>query len=190
MPIPRTDLVIPSSRASHLRIPPLAVTDGSADPEWVDMPMSRLRFRLRPSLRLPVDPRTARSIRRYLRLAPWSPLPTLAGLILIVCGLTGLLPPTTAYLAFLAAAAVSALMRGRGLPRQVPFRTAGGDLRIPGVPLRVAQEWVAANPGAIATDTAAPRRHSRRFYATWSGGLIVAAIAVADLLAASGREDL
>jgi hypothetical protein len=185
MLIPRTDLVIPSSRASHLRIPSLAVTDGSADPEWVDMPMSRWRFRLRPSLRLPVDAGTAKSVRRYVRLTPWSLLSSLAGLAAVICALTGHLPAT----AILLTGAVSTLLRGRGLPRQVPYRTAGGDLRIPGVPLRVAQEWVAGNPGVIATDNPAPRRHSRRFYGTWAAGLIVAAVAVADVLAANGRPD-
>jgi len=189
MLIPRTDLVIPSSRASHLRIPSLSITDGSADPEWVDMPMSRWRYRLRPSLRLPVDAGTARNVRRYVRLTRWSLLSSLAGLVAAVaaaiCALTDQLPET----AILLTGAVSSLLRGRGLPKQVPYRTADGDLRIPGVPLRVAHEWVAGNPGVIATDDPAPRRHSRRFYGAWSTILIVAAVGVADVLAANGRAD-
>jgi hypothetical protein len=39
----RIDLVIPSELVPGLVIPPLAVTDGTAEPEWADVPMSRRR---------------------------------------------------------------------------------------------------------------------------------------------------
>src|SRR5262245_42149146 len=41
----RIDLVVPSELVPGLVIPPLAITDGTADPEWVEVPMSRWRFR-------------------------------------------------------------------------------------------------------------------------------------------------
>jgi hypothetical protein len=71
----------------------------------------------------------------------------------------------------------------------MPFRTRFGDLRIPEVPLDVAKEWVAQNPGVTATDEPAPRQHSRRFYAVTSGGLLVAAVGLFVVLKTDGRED-
>jgi hypothetical protein len=71
----------------------------------------------------------------------------------------------------------------------VPYRTRLGDLRIPGVPVEVAREWVARNPGVTATDEPAPRPHSRRFYTAWSVGLLLAAAGLLVVLANDGRED-
>jgi hypothetical protein len=186
----RIDLVVPSELVGRLVIPPLAVTDGTADPEWADVPMSRWRFRRRPSMRLPLDPRAARSTRWFVRAAPWSALPVLAGLGALAAWDTGHLPLTGgAAPVMLASIGVSSLLNGRGLPEQVPLRTRSGDVRLPAVPLRVAHEWVAANPGVIATDEPAPRAHSPRFYAWWCVGLVVAGLGLGAVLAGDGRED-
>lgn len=192
----RTDIVIPAEALPTLRIPPLALTNGAPDPEWVDVPMSRWRFRRRPSQRVPLDPRTARRARRYIRLAPWSLLRIFLSLAALcwyyvtangsghlsyLVTLVGLVAPVVISLA-------SPLLEGR-LPVQTPRRDPNGDLRISDVPLAVAQEWVRQNPGVNATDEPAPRPHAPRFYATWSVGLILAAIGLGVVLAGDGRAD-
>ena len=46
----------------------------------------------------------------------------------------------------------SSLLNGRRLPPQVPRRTRSGDVRLPAVPLPVALEWMAGNPGVTTID--------------------------------------
>ena len=76
-----------------------------------------------------------------------------------------------------------------GLPRQQPRRLRSGHLRIPEVPVEVAQQWIARNPGVTTTDEPMPLPHSRRYYAGWSIGLVTAAIVLVVVLANNGRED-
>ncbi|NMO56968.1 hypothetical protein HH310_38060 [Actinoplanes sp. TBRC 11911] len=170
----------------------MAITDGTADPDWVEVPMSRWRFRRQPSLRLPLDQRSARRIRRYNRLAPWSPLPPVVGLLAWLTWLNGDLPQPWRSVALGVAVGyfvVWSALRGRGLSRQVPFLTRFGDLRVPEVPLEVAFEWIAQNPGVTATDEPAPRPHSPRFYGSSAVGLLVAAAGLFAVLETDGRED-
>ena len=188
----RTDIVVPADRVADLRIPPLAVTTGAPGPEWADVPMSVWRFKRRPALRLPLDPESAKRARRYVRLAVWAPL------VVIVSQLAwaGVLLSDAARPVELAALLVASVVlvgsqlvpTGR-LPRQTPYRTSSGDVRIPGVPVEVAQRWIEQNPGVTATDDPAPRPHSRRFYAAWSAGLLAGAVGLAVVLATNGRED-
>ncbi|MEU4218741.1 hypothetical protein [Actinoplanes sp. NPDC026623] len=188
----RTDLVVPSELVAGLQIPALAITDGAADPDWVEVSLSTWRFRRRPSLRLPLDPRSAGKARRDRRLAPWSPLPVLIALAAWSAATFGDLSRPGNLVAITVAGGVPvawSLLRPRGLPRQVPYRTRLGDLRIPQVPVEVAREWAARNPGVTATDEPAPRQHTRRFYAAWSVGLLLAAAGLLVVLANDGRED-
>lgn len=188
----RTDLVVPAPLVPDVRMPSLAVTTGEADPEWVDVPMSTWRFRRRPSQRLPLDAASARRARRYVRLAPWSALVSLvllgwAALSFADLAVPG--PPMVFITVCVALAVVQSAGVGGELPRQVPYRTPPGDLRIPEVPVEVAQQWIEQNPGVIATDEPAPRPHSRRFYAAWSVPLVAAAVGLGVVLATNGRED-
>ncbi|BCJ47243.1 hypothetical protein GCM10010168_71680 [Actinoplanes ianthinogenes] len=174
-----------------MQIPALAITDGTAAPEWVEVPLSRWRFKRRPSQRLPLDPHTAKSVRRYLRLAPWS---LLVGLVSLAAwwGLVFADLPSVSRAAAVAVACGGSLWplaERRGLPEHMPSRTRSGDLHIPQVPVEVADQWVVQNPGVIATEEPAPRPHSRRFYASWATGLLAASIALAAVLANDGRED-
>ncbi|XVV08410.1 hypothetical protein ACQP2X_26565 [Actinoplanes sp. CA-131856] len=180
------DLVVPAALVADVRMPALAVTDGSPDPEWVAVPMSMLRFRRRPSQLLPVDARTARAVRRYMRLAPLSFLIPLASIVLFIVGAA---EGSTLALVGGLIGPLWGLTEGRGLPKQEPSRTHTGDLRISNVPLEVAQEWIRLNPGVTVTDVPAPRRYSRRFYASWAIGLVAASLALALVLANNGRED-
>lgn len=152
----------------------------------------RWRFQRQPSLRLPLDPRGAGKIRRHLRLAPWSPLPILVAVGAWSASALGDLSRPGYLAAITVAGGVPLawpLPQPHGLPRQVPHRTRFGDLRIPGMPVQVAREWVARNPGVTTTDEPEPRPHSRRFYAAWSVGLLLAAAGLVLTLANSGRED-
>lgn len=173
-----------------LQIPALAITDGAADPEWVEVPLGRWRFQRSRSQRLPLDRRTARSVRRYVRLAPWSVLVNLVVLAAwLAWGFGGL--SSSGNLAALAVVGVGILwsvLEHRGLPRQWPSRARSGDLRIPAVPTEVADQWVTRNPGVIATAEPAPRPHSRRFYAVWALVLLPTSIGLAVVLANDGRE--
>jgi hypothetical protein len=188
----RTDLVVPADLVANLQIPALAITNGAADPDWVEVPLRRWRFKRQPSLRLPLDPRSAKKTRRYLRLAPWSPLPALVALLAwSVSAFGDLSRPGSLAAAMVAVGTPPAwsLLQSRGSLRQVPYRTRSGDLRIPEVPVGVAKEWMAQNQGVTATDEPAPRPHSRRFYAGWSVGLLLAAAGLVVALANNGRED-
>jgi hypothetical protein len=188
----RTDLVVPMDLVTTLRIPALAVTNGAADPDWVEVPLGRRRFKRQPPLRLPLDPRSAKNTRRYVRLAPWYPLPALVSLVAWSAGTFGHLAWPESLGAVVVAGGVPltwSLLQTRGLHRQVPYRTRFGDLRIPEVPVEVAQQWVAQNPGVTATDEPAPRPHSLRFYTVWSVCLLLAAVGLVVVLANDGRED-
>jgi hypothetical protein len=188
----RTDLVVPPDLVTNLQIPALAVANGAVDPDWVEVPLSRWRFKRQPSLRLPLDPRSAKNTRRYLRLAPWSPLPALVALLAWSASVFGDLSwpgSLAAIVVAVGAPFISSLPLTGGLPRQAPYRTRFGDLRIPEVPVEVAREWVAQNQGVTATDEPAPRPHSRQFYAGGSVGLLLAAAGLVVVLANNGRED-
>jgi hypothetical protein len=174
-----------------LRIPALAITNGAADPDWTEVPLSRWRFQRSPSQLLPLDPRTAKSVRRYVRLAPWSLLVNLVALAAwSALGFGGL--SSSGNMAAIAVACIGilwSLAEQRGLPRHIPYRVRSGDLRIPEVPMEVARQWVAQNPGVTATDEPAPRPRSRRFYAIWSLVLLPTSVGLAVVLANNGRED-
>jgi hypothetical protein len=157
---------------------------------WADVPVGPWWSR-RPPLRLPLDPRTAKLVRRHARFAPWSPVAAVITIAaLLTAGYADLPRPGNEVMILVAGAVyVAAVLLRGGMPPQAPSRTGPGDLRIPRVPVDVAQEWVTLNPGVTTTDEPEPRRHSRRFYTVWSGCLLVAAAAVAVTLATDGRED-
>lgn len=175
-----------------LDIPPLALTNAMTEPEWDDLPLRRGIYRRHPSLRLPLDPRTAAATRRYRRLAPWSLPLNLVALILYWVTLRSDHLPFAVQLAALGFYPATVFWWHRlsaGLPRQHPQRLRSGDLRIRDVPVEVAEQWVVRNPGVTTTDEPMPLPHSRRYYARWSIGLVTAAIALFVTLANDGRED-
>jgi hypothetical protein len=122
----RTDLVVPMDLVTTLQIPALAVTNGAADPDWVEVPLGRWRFKRQPFLRLPLDPPSAKNTRRYVRLAPWSPLPALVSLVAWSAWTFGQLSRPEILVAVVVAGGVPltwSLLQTRGLRRQVPFQT-------------------------------------------------------------------
>ncbi len=192
----RTDLVIPAEVVPGLRPPPFAITNGAPNPVWVDVPLG-LRFQRQPSLAVPLDLRTARSARRYVRLAPWSLVISLLSLAALSWYFSMALDRAVhlstrtflvGHVAPVAVGLMWPLVQGR-LPAQAPRRDRSGGLRIPDVPLAVAHEWVRQNPGVVATDEPAPRPHSRRFYAASAVGLMLSSIGLGAILENDGRED-
>ncbi|MBU2666004.1 hypothetical protein KOI35_21050 [Actinoplanes bogorensis] len=157
----RTELVVPAGLVSRLNPPPRAVTDGTTAPAWVEVPAARWRFPLEPSLWLPLDRRTARSVRLLQHVEPWTTAALLVGVAFLAMHLDA-----AAGLAAAVFAAVNTLLVPRwasGLtPSQRPYRTRSGEVHIPDVPVDVAQEWIARNPGVTTTDTPGPARHPRR----------------------------
>ena len=188
----RTDLVVPAHLISCLQMPARSVTTGGTDVEWVEIPTSRWRIKRRPAQRLPLDPRSARRARRYIRFEPWS---SVARLVVFPAWASVNLLNLSALSRTIALVVMLALMvwnipsLSGALPRQSPCRTAAGDLRIPEVPIEVAKQWVGLNPGVIPTIEPVPRPRSRRWYATWSTVLLSAAIVLFTVLANDGRED-
>ncbi|GAA2515007.1 hypothetical protein [Winogradskya humida] len=176
----RTDVIVPGHLISGLEIPPLAVTTGVADIEWVDVPAQGWFSRKQPAQRLPLDPRSARLARRYVRRRPWYLvigiglwLALLAGLVVDPPGRLGVVAHFAVWIAFLV---WTLPIVGGALPPQTLSRSRDGDLRIRHVPVEVAEQWVQRNPGVVAGGDPAPRSHSRTFYAGWAAALIGVAI--------------
>ncbi|WP_169516338.1 hypothetical protein [Paractinoplanes globisporus] len=173
-------------------MPSLSGTTGGTDVRWVEIPVGRRRFPRRPVQRLPLDPRSARLARRYLRVEPWASPARLAALLtLTTVDIVDRSAPTLPiWIVVWLGVIVSSTPRLNGvLPRQSPYRTAAGDLRVPDVPIEVAKQWVEQNPGVIPTVEPDPRPRSRRWYATSSAVLLISAIVLFTVLANNGRED-
>lgn len=188
----RTDLVVPAHLVLGLQAPALSVTTGGTDVQWVDIPVGRWRLLRRSALRLPLDPRSARLARRFLRVEPWISLARLAALIAVttVDMINRSAPTLPGWTVVWLIVIVSSAPRVNGvLPRQSPYRTVAGDLRIPDVPIEVAKQWVEQNPGVLPTIEPDPRPRSRRFYATWSAALFLSAIILFTVFANNRRED-
>ncbi|MCU7728360.1 hypothetical protein ODJ79_32015 [Actinoplanes sp. KI2] len=188
----RTDLVVPAHLVSGLQMPSLSVTTAGTDVQWVDLPVGRWPFLRRSRLRLPLDPPSARLARRYLRVEPWISLTRLAALVALttVDIVDSSAPTFWSWIVVWLVVIVSSIPRVNGvLPRQSPYRTVAGDLRIPGIPIEVAKQWVEQNPGVVPTIAPDPRPRSRRWYATWSAVLLISAIVLFTVFANNGRED-
>jgi len=189
----RLDVVVPAHLVAGLHIPPFAVTTGETGVAWVEIPTSSWRFRRREVQRLPLDPRSARRARRYLWLTPWSLLVSFGMLLAygaVVVGWSGGSAGTVGYFAISCGVlALSLPPVGGQLPPQTPRRDRRGDLRIPDVPIGVAEQWLHLTPGVTITDQPAPRPRSQRFYAAWSASLLLMAVALSVVLSNDGRED-
>ncbi|MEV6347349.1 hypothetical protein [Actinoplanes sp. NPDC051851] len=145
----RTDVVFPKARAGDLRIPPLALTDGRADPEWVELSYHVITPVPRPALRIPLDPEAAARARRFNRLGP------LLG-VLLVLSLAGVLvalgkvgPGDGPYLPLVLFPTILGSLVSGLRPKQKPTPVPGGFVRISHVDAVVAQHWMALNPGVV-----------------------------------------
>jgi hypothetical protein len=174
-----------------MQIPTLSVTTGGTDVEWVEIPTNSRKFKRQPTLRLPLDPDSARRARRYIRFEPWSSMlrlvALLAWVIINIVDPAALSRPIT-FVVFLAVVVWSTPYVGGALPRQAPYQVAAGDLRVPDVPIEVAKQWVEMNSGVTPTIEPVARPRSRRWYATGSAVLLGLAIVLFVVLAITQPE--
>ena len=185
----RTTLVIPADRVDGLDIPPVALDTGEPDPVWVDLPTRLWAFRRGDFLRLPLSPARARRAGWRSRVIPYL---FVAIVVLFLASMS-----TNGYgaewfglrVGLQVGALALALLAGRGVVAQVPWRQHRGGLRLAAVPVEVARLWQEANPGVEVTTGRAPRRYPRRFYALSGPGLLLAAILGGVLLGSDGREN-
>ncbi|WP_436533212.1 hypothetical protein [Actinoplanes sp. HUAS TT8] len=170
----------------------MAVTDGTADPVWTDVPIGTVNLRRRPKLRLPLDRRAARAARRYAMLTPWvTPVLPLLWLGWVFTGRLSDVSPNvlTTVFAVIGLLGVGWSLSNRRLPVRLLSRDPSGDLRLRDVPVGVAEKWVARNPGVAATTEPVPLRYPDRYYTRLSIGLVVASIVLGVVLLTDGRQD-
>ncbi|ROP33497.1 hypothetical protein [Couchioplanes caeruleus] len=190
----QANLFIPMTFVGTLSVPALALTDGSAEPEWVGFPTScGLLHTRRPPLSLPYDAATAPTARQFVRfrrmrqllLVPVFTLLIIAGFVI------GQLEETTnntssntiQTILYLTAGALGwwvARMEKRTSVRPRPEPIGRLGIYISGVPAGVAQEWVHRNSAVQIVSQPPPwRRFSARTYALFS---TLTAVAGAGLL--------
>ncbi|WP_328469761.1 hypothetical protein OHA21_02690 [Actinoplanes sp. NBC_00393] len=179
----RVDVVVPVESVPNLIVPPLAVTTGGPEVDWVDMPGGALAFQRHPVVRLPYDPASAAKARRYLRLRPVDliVLPLLVLTAVPVFVDPEFFPGETfwiwARLAVLILLLISTSTRQRWRPKQDPVTEAGRVVRIPDLPEAVAHEWLRLNPGSvqIVAKGVPIRRFRPEVYVLWAIGCLAGA---------------
>lgn len=177
------NLFIPLGALGQLSVPPLAITDGSRDPEWINLPCrGAYRYAHRPVLRLPLDAGTAATARRWIRfhkiddflVTPAVLLLFLAGFLL---GIWGRRAGSLTYLAALLSSFVAVALAWwsgtteRSLTvRCHPEMVGRLGIYIPGIPAAVAREWTNRNVDVqIVAASPTWRRYPRWVYITMSG---------------------
>lgn len=181
------NILVPMSALPELSVPPVAITDGSADPAWIDMPCpGTFVYGRRRTLRLPFDGATAESVHRWLRLdrrerAVWTPISTT---LLIAAIATFSVPGDDEILglvriAFFVAGSGLSFWTGRlgrkAAVAQQPELVGRLGIYLPAVAAPVAQEWIARNPTVLAVPQRPRwRRYPSRFYRWAAAGCVVA----------------
>lgn len=189
----RVDVVVPVESLPDLRVPPLAVTTGGPEVEWVDMPGGTFVFQRRPVVRMPFDPVTAARARRHLRSVPVTLVLSAAILSVCLTGFStadhflGLSQDAWIWLRLVAAVVwfVWALVSQRWQPQQNPVTQAGRVVRVPHLPSAVAGEWARLNPGTVQIiATGVPiRRFQQEVYVIWSVACLAAGVGIGAALA-------
>ena len=169
------NVLIPMSALPELSVPPLAITDGSADPAWVDVPCTgTFVYGRRRILRLPFDTGVADMVHRRLRLDRrvrrfWLPISMTLMLASIatwyVPGDDGLLDMLRITF-FAAGAGLSFWTDHLGKKvavAQQPELVGRLGIYLPAVAAPVAREWITRNPTVLAV----PQRPGWRRYPSW-----------------------
>jgi hypothetical protein len=174
-----------------LRVPALAVTDGSADPVWIEMPcQGGYLYGRRHVLRLPYDRATADIARRRLRFdrqlrRVWSPLSMIfllaAGVLLVVPGAADL-PSEFRLACYAGALGVSMWTSYRGgklTVAQNPELIGRLGVYLPAVSPAAAQQWVNHNPAVrLVSERPRWRRYPSRVYQWAAVGCASAGVGV------------
>ena len=169
------NILVPMSALPELSVPPLAITDGSADPAWVDVPCTgTFVYGRRRTLRLPFDAATADIVHRRLRLdwrerTVWTPISTT---LLLAAIATFYVPGDDELLGMLR---IAFFVAGFGLSfwtdrlgkkvavAQQPELVGRLGIYLPAVAAPIAREWITRNPTVLAV----PQRPRWRRYPSW-----------------------
>ena len=169
------NVLIPMSALPELSVPPLAITDGSADPAWVDVPCTgTFVYGRRRTLRLPFDTGTADMVHRQLRLDRrvrrfWLPI----SMTLMLASIASWYVPGDVELLdilrilFFAAGAGLSLwtdhLGKKVAVAQQPELVGRLGIYLPALTAPVAKEWVTRNPTVLAV----PQHPRWRRYPSW-----------------------
>ena len=183
------NIFVPMDAVATLSVPPMAVTDGSPDPVWVDLPCrTDWAYGRRPTLRLPLDAATAAAARRWTvldrrRRTVWGPLSLAVGCAMLA---TLFVPGDEAELAAFRLVAclailVSSLWTDHLIKRvtvaQHPEVVGRLGVYLPAVSTAAATEWARLNPGVHTVSTRPRwRRFPSRVYVWAAGSFAVAAV--------------
>ena len=185
------NLFVPMTGLPELSVPPLAVTDGSPDPTWIDVPCTgTYLYGRRRTLRLPFDAATADVMQRRIRhdrreRTVWAPISMtlmLAALaMLFVPGDDGLLDVLRIVL-FVVGSGVSFWTGYRGKKvavAQYPELVGRLGVYLPAVSAPVAQQWTTHNPTVRAVPQRPRwRRYPSRVYRWAAATCLIAGIGV------------
>jgi hypothetical protein len=185
------NVLVPMTGLPELSVPPLAITDGSADPTWVDVPCTgTFVYGRKRTLRLPFDAGTADVVHRRLRLdqrarTVWIPISMtmlLAALAtLLVPGDDGLLG-VLRILFFVASSGLSfwTVHLGKKVAvAQHPELVGRLAVYLPAVSAPVAREWMTRNPTLLAVPQRPRwRRYPSRVYQSAAGACAIAGIGI------------
>jgi len=156
------NVLIPMTGLPELSVPPLAITDGSADPTWVDVPCTgTFGYGRKRTLRLPFDAATADVVHRRLRLdqrvrTVWTPISVT---LLIAALVTFFIPgdddllDVLRILFFVAGSGLSfwtAHLGKKVAVAQRPELVGRLAVFLPAVSALVAREWMTRNPTVLA----------------------------------------
>jgi hypothetical protein len=193
------NVLVPLSAVSGLAVPPVAITDGSADPVWVEVPSrGGWLYGRAPTLRLPFDPAAAEVVRRWLRhqrrrrvvLAP-----VLLALLLAALATLRLDAPSWIFPVLLGLNAAIALraahVEKRTTLAQHPELVGRLGFYLPALPDAVARAWLLRNP-AVQEVTGRPRwrRFASPVYRWTAGACAVAAAGIWWYALRDGESDL
>lgn len=159
------NVFVPLSALDGLTVAPLAVTDGSPDPTWVQLPCGTdWTYGRRPMMRLPLDAAAAAAAHRWIVLdrrkrIMWTPLGVLLAVAAaVLLWLPG--PGSRLWLPLLLANLGLSTWTDRRLKKvavaQQPELVGRLGVYLPAMSARAAQEWAGLNP-AVRIVSARPR---------------------------------
>jgi hypothetical protein len=181
------NVLVPLSAVAGLAVPPVAITDGSADPVWVDVPSrGGWLYGRAPTLRLPFDPAAAAVVQHWLRHQRRRRAvvaPVLLTLLLAALATFRLDAHSWVFPVLLAVNAAIALraahVEKRTTLAQHPELVGRLGCYLPALPDAVARAWLVRNPEVqVVTGRPRHRRFASPVYRWAAGACAVAAAGI------------
>ncbi|RSM55638.1 hypothetical protein DMB66_35605 [Actinoplanes sp. ATCC 53533] len=183
------NVLVPLDALPGLSVPPAAITDGSADPVWVELPVrGEYLYGRKRMLPLPFDAATAETARRWLRLdrRRRAVLAPISISLLVAAAATVFMDDSrfdAVRLGLFAAGFLLQLWTAHAVEKvtvaQQPDLIGRLGVYLPAVSAAVAREWVRRNPVVrVVPWRPRPRRYSSSAYRRAAGLFAVAAAAV------------